>query len=211
MNEQFYDSLEIVFKELNTKLESMDLVREELLRLDRQITRKSGIAISYLQKSNFEKAEAIGEELKELIVTINLNIVKYPFFKGWGGIETSFQEFTEFSILLAIIKKQSIPTPEELNVHEIHYLTGLADICGELRRLLLSALIKKEFDKANYYLEMIEETYTKLLGLNFSKGLVPQLRRKIDVGRSILEKSKADYLVSIQTESINAHFTQKTV
>ena len=113
--------------------------------------------------------------------------------------------------MLAIIKKQSIPTPEELNVHEIHYLTGLADICGELRRLLLSALIKKEFDKANYYLEMIEETYTKLLGLNFSKGLVPQLRRKIDVGRSILEKSKADYLVSIQTESINAHFTQKTV
>jgi translin len=211
MDKQYNVSFERIFNELNTKLESMDLVREELLRLDRQTTRKSGIAISFLQKTEIEKAEAIGEELKELIVNINLNIAKYPFFKGWGGIETSFQEFTEYSILLAIIKKQTIPTPEELNVPEIYYLTGLADICGEVRRLLLSALIKKDFNKANYYLETIEETYTNLLGLNFSKGLVPQLRRKIDVGRSILEKSKADYLSSIQAESINSHFSQKTM
>ncbi|MHA1911401.1 MAG: hypothetical protein ACTSYA_06870 [Candidatus Kariarchaeaceae archaeon] len=211
MDAQFNVSFERIFNELNTKLESMDLVREELLRVDRQITRKSGIAISYLQKTEIKKAEAIGEEIKELIKTVNYNIAKYPYFKGWGGIETSFQEYTEYSILLAIIKKQAIPTPEELDVPEIYYLTGLADICGELRRLLLSALIKKEFEKANYYLETIEETYTKLLGLNFSKGLVSQLRRKIDVGRSILEKSKSDYLTAIQTESITKHFTQETM
>ena len=93
MDKQSNVSYDRIFNELNTKLESMDLVREELLRLDRQTTRKSGIAISYLQKSNIEKAEAIGDELKELIISINQKIVKYPYFKGWGGIETSFQEF----------------------------------------------------------------------------------------------------------------------
>lgn len=211
MDEQFNDSFERIFDELNTKLENMDQVREELLRLDRQITRKSGIAISYLQKTEIEKAQLIGEELRELIAKINSNLDKHPFFLGWGGIETSYQEFTEYSILVAIIQKKKMPTPEELKVPEIYYLTGLADVCGELRRLMLSALIKKDFETASYYLEAVEETYTKLLGLNFSKGLVPQLRRKIDVGRSILEKSKADYLTSIQTESINKHFSNKNL
>ena len=52
MDEQYHVSFERIFNQLNTKLESMYLIREELLRLDRQTTRKSGIAISYLQKSN---------------------------------------------------------------------------------------------------------------------------------------------------------------
>jgi translin len=95
-------------------------------------------------------------------------------------------------ILYNIIFNDKFVSPEEIKIPSWIWLTSIADVIGELRRIILRNLINQEFGAAKKYYSILSELSAALRGQIFSKSLVPNLRRKIDIVRAITEKTESD-------------------
>jgi translin len=86
---------------------------------------------------------------------------------------------------------------------------GLADIVGELRRYVLDKIRTGDYENLDKILGRMEEIYSYLFSLDYPKGLTRDLRRKTDVARSIIEKTRGDISLSIQIDRLNKNLTRK--
>jgi translin len=82
------------------------------------------------------------------------------------------------------------------------YLTGLADVVGELRRAVLDVLRSENVEHAETYLHHMESIFESLVALDYPNALVPDLRRKCDVARSLVEKTRGDVTTAIQSSRL---------
>jgi translin len=78
------------------------------------------------------------------------------------------------------------------------YLMGFADSIGELRRFSLEALRAGNVESANKYLEMMEDMFIVLMRFDYPDALVA-IRRKQDIARSVLEKTRGEVAVAINS------------
>ena len=97
---------------------------------------------------------------------------------------------------------EDLPTPEELGVTTSSYLLGLADAIGELRRFSLDALREGRMEDAIRYLEMMEEMFRVLMRFDYPDALVA-VRRKQDIARSLLEKTRGEVAVGVSTKALS--------
>ena len=72
------------------------------------------------------------------------------------------------------------------------YLNGLADVIGELRRSSLDSLRHDDVSKAEQLLSKMEDILEGLQSFDYPNALVPDLRRKCDVGRALVERTRGD-------------------
>ena len=56
----------------------------------------------------------------------------------------------------------TLPSAKELGVSGEGYLMGLLDTVGEVKRLLLDAIMRSEIEKARSYFELMEGLYSAL-------------------------------------------------
>ena len=82
--------------------------------------------------------------------------------------------------------------PDEYHIPSRPYLNGLADVIGELRRAALDLLRRDNVLKAEHLLDIMEDILEGLQSFDYPNALVPDLRRKCDVGRSLVEKTRGD-------------------
>jgi translin len=75
---------------------------------------------------------------------------------------------------------------------------GFADSIGELRRFSLEALRAGNVESANKYLEMMEDMFIVLMRFDYPDALVA-IRRKQDIARSVLEKTRGEVAVAINS------------
>jgi translin len=120
-------------------LSNKDSVREEILKLSREITRDCAMLIRKIHKSDDkdefnDKLNKISEKIKKLN-----NLATFPEFVGY--LSTPQQEFVEALSLYMIKFDNKIPSFKELDfIKEENYILGLADVIGELRREVLEAM-----------------------------------------------------------------------
>ncbi|MBI5037031.1 hypothetical protein HZC09_06855 [Candidatus Micrarchaeota archaeon] len=100
----------------------------------------------------------------------------------------------EIKAFLALVKKESLPTPEELKIDVLSYLNGLSDCVGELRRALQLALRADKKKEAEYFFERMNYIYNNLMVLKFSSSLVGPLKRKQDMVRGQIEQARSEML-----------------
>jgi translin len=98
--------------------------------------------------------------------------------------------------------KKDLPTPKVLKINPLNYALGLADVVGELRRYVLDNIRKSQIDDLNEILESMDEIYTYLFSLDYPSGITQDLRRKIDVARNIIERTRGDVSISLQMNSL---------
>ena len=84
------------------------------------------------------------------------------------------------------------------------YLLGLGDVIGELRRFALDALRFNKIEEMQRMLSLMEKIYSELVFFDYPKAIVPGLRRKTDIGRSLVEKTRGDAATAIQQEKLLA-------
>jgi translin len=96
-------------------------------------------------------------------------------------------EFVEASSVEAIVLGRPIPTSDELGVSGEGYVMGLLDTVGEVKRLLLDAIMRSEIEKARKYFEMMEALYSSLSPFAVYDHVANGVRRKIDVARMLTE------------------------
>lgn len=106
-------------------------------------------------------------------------------------VQDALGEYAEAFIFAAIVKGQDIPSFDSLGISPQSWVMGLADSIGEVRRMVLAYLIDGRVDDARVLFERMETVGDDVLGFDVPDAIAP-IRRKQDVARSIIEKTRSD-------------------
>lgn len=136
--------------------------------------------------TNRRDVDRVRRELAALSASLP---TEYPGDEGIA--EDALQEGVEAMLLVAAIRGDRFPTPEELGVSPEPYLLGLGDVVGEIRRLVLSDLTRGDVDAAARRLGLMESVYHTLLGFETARAIV-SLKPKQDTARALLERTRGE-------------------
>ncbi|AGF96809.1 translin family protein [Methanosarcina mazei Tuc01] len=73
---------------------------------------------------------------------------------------------------------------------------------GELRRHILDLIRAEAFEKAEVFLGIMENIHATLMEFDYPDAITGGLRRKTDVSRSLIEKTRGDVVNSIQQKKL---------
>ena len=106
-------------------------------------------------------------------------------------VQDALGEYAEAFIFAAIVKGDEIPSFDSLGISPQSWVMGLTDSIGEVRRMILTYLIDGRIDDARALFERMETVGDDVLGFDVPDAIAP-IRRKQDVARSIIEKTRSD-------------------
>lgn len=198
-------NLKKAFSEVSNLLDILYSDREKILHLSRDIVRECSVGIKNIHRQEFtefqEKVNVIKSNHGNLVKLVNKNPGVFSKY-----LKTPEQEFTELLTFYAIINNKDIPTPSEMKIDPLNFALGLADVIGELRRYALDNIRNDNTDDLNYILESMDEIYTSLFSIDYPIGVTQDLRHKVDVARSIIEKTRGDVSLAIQMNDLKRCF-----
>lgn len=194
-------TLEKIIHETSKKLLERDDVMERCLTQARKVRTLSKQAILYLHNNQSEKASFNLSQVEKHLQKIENKANNFPGLSRIETLEAAQQEYAEAKILKNLFEGKEYPDPNSLRVSNFNYVLGLADVPGELRRILLDQLRDGNLDAARRILEMMDEIYLHLVAMTESH-LLKGLRRKIDITRSIIERTHADVTTEISRQRL---------
>jgi len=185
---------------IETELDEKDAIREVALKSSRAVVRLSGSMIRSMHRK--ENVDDQLKELKDEVSRLSGLLVDHPDIAVTGYVEAAYQEYAEVAILMDVLEKEDVPSPHELGIGSAPYLLGLADVVGELRRFALDELKEGRVEKADHYLDKMEDIFTALMRFDYPDAILP-IRRKQDVVRSLLEKTRGEVAVATSTRRLH--------
>jgi len=192
-------NLEKVVTKIEEELDEKDQIREVALKSSRTVVRLSGGIMKSIHRDE-DIAEAL-DDLKDEASMLSSLITDHPDLWSAGYVESAFQEYAEVGIILSILEKDDVPSPDDLGVSSVAYLLALGDSVGELRRLALDELKRSNVIRANYFLDRMEDLYTALMRFDYPDAIVA-IRRKQDIARSLLEKTRGEVAVAASAKNL---------
>jgi translin len=193
-------SLERIVSNIESELDEKDQIREIALKSSRAVVRISGSMIRGLHRK--ENVEEQLKELKDEVSRLSGLLVDHPDIAVAGYVESAFQEYAEVGILMSLLENDDVPSPEELGIGSVPYLLGLADVVGELRRFALNDLKAGKVESADHFLDKMEDIFTALMRFDYPDAILP-VRRKQDIVRSLLEKTRGEVAVATSTRNLH--------
>jgi len=198
-------NLELIAQRIQGSLDEKDEVREIAIKSARALIRMSSGVVHGMHKGQDCEAllvEAIDESHK-------LKSVLSEHIDIWhsGIVQDALQEVAEASILTAIVKGHELPTPDQLGMPGTAYLMGMADTIGELRRFSLEALRRGDTATAEKHLDTMEELFLVIMRFDYPDAII-SIRRKQDIARSVLEKTRGDVAIAVSGERLSARLSE---
>lgn len=179
-------------EEISRYFEAKDRAREEALQLTRVVIRRSGAAIRSVHRGEFDRAQELTGKAGETLARIGDLLADHPDVRYAGFVDGAEQEYAEARIVFSIITEHKTPAPQEVGVEMTSYLSGLGDTVGELRRHVLDLIRQGRPEEGEVYLEAMEEIYHLLMLFDYPDAVTKGLRRKGDMARSLLERTRGD-------------------
>jgi translin len=177
-------------EEINSLLSEKDRVREEVIKLTRDITRLSSRVVSYIHRGRFEDARRELSSLQQYVVKLLETLRGHDDLKYSGLVYNSLSEYVEATLFYAIVVENRLLSIRELEVPVVPYLQGLGDLVGELRRLIVRLLDQACVNEAENYLKVMEAIYEGLRELNYPDPLIPGVRHKVDIASRLVEDTR---------------------
>lgn len=187
-----------------SSFDAKDRAREESLKLTREVIRFCSSAIRSIHRGELKEAERLMDEAGATLKKIQELLKDHQDIRYAGFVDGAEQEYAEARIVYSITTAQRIPTPEEIGVQPISYLGGLGDTTGELRRHILDLIREGRPKEGEVFLEIMEEIYHLLMLFDYPDALTHGLRRKSDLARSMLERTRGDLTNAIEMEKVEA-------
>lgn len=191
--------LEEIVEDVDSKLDDKDTVRELAYKSSRAVRRLSRNIIQSIHRGENPK-DTMQKALEEVAKVKSIVEGHIELYHS-GFLRNGFQELAEAHILWSISQDKEPKPPEELDITPASYLLGLADVVGELRRMVLNELDKGDVEKAKELLEKMERIKDMIMEFDYPKAIVP-LRNKQDIARNLVEKTRGDLTNSIQNEKL---------
>jgi translin len=187
-----------IYANLASQNESRDLLINEMHKV-LKVTRE---AISAIHQGEMPKARKSIETAQSLLKSAQIHLQKLNQLPVIGLVHDAEAEIAEAALFFAFRQKEQIPNPEEIGVTNIGYLQGLGDFVGELRRYSIDSLTNDNLDEAKRAFAQMEEVYATLITFDFPRGLTPGIRRKTDVARGLIERTRADLSTAIENRRL---------
>jgi translin len=89
-------------------------------------------------------------------------------------------------------------------VEMVNYLAGLGDTTGELRRHILDLIRRGKAAEGEYFLGVMEEIFHLLMLFDYPDAVTRGLRRKGDLARSMLERTRGDLTNALELAKVEA-------
>ncbi|GAC1538327.1 MAG: haloacid dehalogenase [Herpetosiphon sp.] len=189
-------------------LDQLNRAREMALSVSRSLVRQAAHTIRALHRREWDEAERLAGLASASVGALREQLRPYPGLFHAGYVQDAFKEFVEARLLQAMVRNQSLPTNEDLEVEPAAYLNGMAEAASELRRYLLDALRSGVVlaDRPEYerLLAVMDEVYTLLVTVDYPDAVTGGLRRSTDALRAVLERTRGDLTLSIQQAQLLA-------
>ena len=196
------NNLETIAEKIRTNFEAKSKVRDETLRLSRQLIRHCANAIRATHRGEFENATALLSTAKALASEMVDGVADYADLYHAGYTQDALKEFAEASITYALVTDRPLPDPDELGVEYAAYLNGLGEAAGELRRHVLDLIRRGELERGEEVLSMMDDIYGVLVTIDFPNAITGGLRRTTDMVRGVLERTRGDLTMSLRQEKL---------
>lgn len=198
------EELDIICDRIREDFDKRTALRDAALARARELTRRASLAIRAIHREDeaearkeLEAAEGIAAEFRE-------NLKDHPDLYFAGYTQDALKEHAEAALTVAMILGQKLPTPEELGVEYPAWLNGLTETLGELRRRCLDLLRPGYSQEVERLLGLMDDIFTQLVTMDYPDAVTDGLRRRTDLARGIIERTRADITVSFRQSELEA-------
>ncbi|MCC6020318.1 MAG: haloacid dehalogenase [Thermoproteaceae archaeon] len=162
-------------RSLYDELRRYEQAKDEIVQTSIRVARLSKAVVYSVIRGDFSAAYRALRDMEEAAAKLKKLVAEWPMF--YSSAATGFQEYVEAASLYALAKGGRLPAREELGVDVYAYLTGIADVAGELGRSATEELLRGNIDAVVRLREIVERLYLDLLALEPRDY---ELRRKVD-------------------------------
>ncbi len=174
-----------IIERIKKDLDQKDRRREEIFAEGRNIRRLSTKAIMDIHRFKYAEAADLIKEAEGHVVDLSDTDLRFSF------LQEALQEYAEAVIVLALVKKEELPGPDDIGIPTEAYALGLADSIGELRRHILDLIRSDRFEEVEHFLELMDEMSYGIKMLDYPAAILP-IRRKQDVARMLQERTRGE-------------------
>ena len=199
------DQLDLICDQIRRGFDQKTALRDEALKQARELTRHASLAIRAIHREDQAEAQAeiaLGRELAQTLT--NTLRVEHPDLFFTGYTQDAIKEYCEACLTVAMIKGEALPTPQELDAEPPAYLNGLTETLGELRRRCLDLLRPGYSAEVERLLAMMDDVFTQLVTMDYPDAITDGLRRRTDLARGIIERTRADITVSFRQNELES-------
>ena len=201
--EQITNSLVKEFDKLND-------IREQSLKLSREIIKSCSKSIRNVHRNNLDDAKQHLDEANKNYQDLRSSLKDIPELRFAGYVNDSERELIEAFLVFEFEKTSLLLEFEAMNVSASNYIQGLGDAIGEWRRKVLDSLRKLEIEEGEKYLAIMEASMEIFNELDYPDALTGGLRRYADTARAIIERTRSDLTNAIVSESLRKELKDKS-
>ncbi|MBK8024093.1 MAG: haloacid dehalogenase [Chloroflexi bacterium] len=180
--------------------------RDRAIAGSRELIRQCSEAIRAIHRRDWQDADAKLRAARDAADHLTAGIAAFPDLLDSGYTQDALKEVVEAFATAAIIRRDPLPTPESLGVGVSTYLNGLAEAATELRRFILDILRREDGDsqEAERLLDWMDAIYDQLVTFDFPDAVTGDLRRRTDVVRGVLERTRGDLTTTLRQQRLQA-------
>ncbi len=211
------DNLEDVADELRANMESLSATRDRAYERSRALTSLCARAIRAVHREEWVQAERLIGEARLAAGTLVDDLQPFPVLYYAGYTQDALKEYAEAQLTLALVRDHPLPSPSDLAIEDATWLNGLAEAATELRRRILDIIRLGHSAEAERLLDHMDAIYSVLVTFDFSDGVTGGLRRRTDLVRGVLERTRGDMTTSFRQaaleqalEALEARLTRAT-
>jgi len=192
LGKQRMKGMDEILNKIGNRMQELDSIREKSLSLSRDIILSCRKCIQSIHNRDFESARKSLNSASRKLRSLYKLIENHSELQNAGYVENAAQEYVEAKCVYNLERNKPLPDPDDMKISYVTFLLGLCDTIGELRRFSLDAMKDGDVGKANRYLDMMEKIYASIMNFDYP----PALKRKQDIARSLIEKTKSELAVA---------------
>ena len=196
------DQLSNICQEIRLDFEKKTKKRDEALAKARELTRHSSLAIRAIHREDNAEVEKELAAVRAGALELRESLKDDPDLYFTGYTQDAIKEAVEAQLTVALIRDQKLPTPAELDVAYPAYVNGLTETLGELRRRCLDLLRPGYNQEVERLLRCMDDVFTELVTMDFPDAITDGLRRRTDLARGIIERTRADITVAFRQSEL---------
>jgi len=196
------DQFDAMIEQTRQLFEAKSAARDAAIAQSRTVIGHCANAIRAVHRREWDTARERLETARQAAEEMRQAVVEYPDLYHTGYTQDALKELGEAFATYALVRGESLPLPDALNIEPSTYLNGLAEAASELRRQILDIIRKGHSDEAVRLLEEMDQIYDTLISFDFHDAITGGLRRRIDQLRGVLERTRGDLTNSLRQQRL---------
>jgi translin len=196
------ENIKSIADDLRARLDETNKVREDALRISREVVRLSANSIRASHREDFDEACELKSLARQKVEETKQILADKLEIYHTGYVQDAQKEHAESELTYAIIREFDFPDQVQLGVEPAAYLNGLAEAIGESRRHVLDVLRHGDLDRAERILHIMDEVYYVLITFDYPDAVTQGLRRQTDMVRGVLERTRGDITILRQQRKL---------